>query len=443
MLQFFEKGLQYSGEKISTDSYLMRKIVEAAIPSADKGTIAAEKMLGLVNPNQIEIVSGSESAYRLIVHKIKEAKKQILIQAFVWEPGTQVVKDIRNALCDIKHEVEVFLLVDQLDRLAQVFYHGEILPKKPKHDPACLGLDNLPQNIKLHIGTHVHNSIASNHNKAIWIDGDVILTGANFQQENYGPNGFHDAAMFIPSGAAEAVFYDFKAMWDKRTNKSDAPEISPIYTGLESTESYRNTNSCSVLYVTNTIRQKWALLPFYRAPLPEDPLNNAYMAAIKYAKHTIQIAVPNLNSPEIIHALADFINNRNGHVYLLMGKGFNDFRERFYGGTNQSAIDYFSSLLDEDRQNNLQVRWFHRVNNNENSMKKEVIHMKFMSIDGQVVIYGSSNLDLLSLHNSHETNIVIDNADFAQRAIEQLYLPIFETSIPVLISPKRTCCVCS
>ncbi|MCK1890512.1 hypothetical protein MXE01_15670, partial [Legionella pneumophila] len=48
-------------------------------------------------------------------------------------------------------------------------------------------------------------------------------------------------------------------------------------------------------------------------------------------------AVPNLNSPEIIHALADFINNRNGHVYLLMGKGFNDFRERFYGGTNQSA----------------------------------------------------------------------------------------------------------
>lgn len=69
MLQFFEKGLQYSGEKISTDSYLMRKIVEAAIPSADKGTVSAEKMLGLMNPNQIEIVSGSESAYRLIVHK--------------------------------------------------------------------------------------------------------------------------------------------------------------------------------------------------------------------------------------------------------------------------------------------------------------------------------------------------------------------------------------
>ncbi|MCK1890514.1 hypothetical protein MXE01_15685, partial [Legionella pneumophila] len=48
--------------------------------------------------------------------------KNKLDQAFVWEPGTQVVKDIRNALCDIKHEVEVFLLVDQLDRLAQVFY---------------------------------------------------------------------------------------------------------------------------------------------------------------------------------------------------------------------------------------------------------------------------------------------------------------------------------
>ncbi|AMP89476.1 phospholipase D-like domain-containing protein [Legionella pneumophila] len=441
MPRFFEKGSEYSEEAIYTDSFLMTKIIEAAIPSADKGTVSAEKMLGMVNPNQIEIVSGSENAYRLIVDKIKEAKKQILIQAFVWEPGTQVIKDIRKALCEIAHEVEVFLLVDQLDRLAQIFYHGEILPKKPKHDPASLGLDNLPQNIKLYIGTHVHNSIASNHNKAIWIDGDVILTGANFQKENYGPNGFHDAAMFIPGGAAEAVFYDFKTMWDKRTNKSDAPEISPRYIGQDSKEPY--ANSCSVLYVTNTIRQKLAVLPFYKAPLPEDPLNNAYMAAIKYAKHTIRIAVPNLNAPEIIHALADFINNRNGHVCLLMGKGFNDSRERFYGGTNQSAIEYFSSLLDEDKRDNLQIRWFHRVNNDEISMRGEVIHMKFMAIDDQVVIYGSSNLDLLSLHNSHETNIVIDNADFAQRAIEQLYLPVFETGITASISPKRTCFVCS
>ncbi|HAT8217487.1 TPA: phosphatidylserine/phosphatidylglycerophosphate/cardiolipin synthase family protein, partial [Legionella pneumophila] len=50
MPRFFEKGSQYSGETISSDSFLMTKIIEAAIPSADKGTVSAEKMLGMVNP---------------------------------------------------------------------------------------------------------------------------------------------------------------------------------------------------------------------------------------------------------------------------------------------------------------------------------------------------------------------------------------------------------
>lgn len=440
MPDFFEASMNDTGINISSDSFLMTKIIQATIPYADKGTVPAEKMLGTINPSQIELVSGSENIYSLVVHKIKKAKKQILIQAFVWVPSTQVVKDIRDALCELQDEVEVFLLVDQLDSLARVFYHGEIPPKKPKHDPASLGLDNLPPNIKLHIGTHVHNSLASNHNKAIWIDGDVILTGANFQPENYGPHGFHDAAMFIPNGAADAVFYDFKTMWDKRTNKSDEPEISPVYITKDS--SGQHENSCTMLYVTNTIRQKLAVLPFYTASLPKDPLNNAYMAAIKHAKHTIRIAVPNLNTPEIIHALADFINNRNGCVELLMGKGFNDSRERFYGGTNQSAVEYLNSIVDEDKQDNLQMRWFHREHHDELTRKEDVIHMKFMTIDDQVVIYGSSNLDLLSLHNSHETNIVIDNADFVQRAIKLLFLPIFESGTPVLIPHKRSCFVC-
>ncbi|KGP63310.1 hypothetical protein EP47_09260 [Legionella norrlandica] len=435
MLGFFERNLKEMEDAFSSNSFLMTKIIEAATLSSGQGTVPVEKMVSTINPSQIEIVSGSENVYSLIVRKIREAKKQILIQAFVWDPSTQVVKEIRDALCELKDEVEVFLLVDQLDRFARFFYQGEISFMKPKHDATSLGLDNLPPNIKLHIGTYVHNSIASNHNKAVWIDGDVILTGANFQPQNYGPHRFHDAGIFIPKGASDAVFYDFQAMWNKRTNKYEAPDSSPIY--LEQKPIETGGNPCSMLYVTNTIRPYPAILPFYKAPLPKDPLNNAYMAAIKHAKHIIQIAVPNLNTPEIIHALADFINCRNGHVELLMGEKFNDLREKFYGGTNQNTVEYFRSLIDEGKQENLQIRWFHRVSNV--SKKPDVIHMKFMVIDGQVIIYGSANLDLLSLHNSHETNVVIDNAELAQKAIKLLYEPIFANGIPVLIPEKRSC----
>lgn len=417
-------------------SNLMQKIIDAATPYAVNGTVPEDKMLAHIDHSHIEIVEGSEQAYDLIVREIKKAKKQILIQAFVWVPSTQVVKDIRNALCEIKHEVDVFLLVDQLERIARLFFLGEMPPQKAKHDLVSLGLEGLPDNIKLHIGTYSHNSQASNHNKAIWIDGSLIITGANLQPENYGPNGFHDSAMLVPKGAAEAAFYDFKSMWDNRTNKFEDVDCTPTY----STEAaVQSNNFCPMLYVTNTIRQWPAVLPLYRASLPKDPLNNAYISAINNAQHIIRIAVPNLNSPEIMQALIQFINERNGRVELLMGKEFNEFREKVYGGTNQNSVDSLFSMIDSDKEDRLDIRWFVRSNREKKAAISDVIHMKFMAVDNQVVIYGSANLDFISLHNCHETNMIIDSASFARRATSRLFSSIFERGAQATPDRGRGC----
>lgn len=436
MKRFFEIEPQ---QKKRTPQYssLMKKIIKKTEFFAEQGTVPEKNMLSFIDPTEIEIVEGSENIYNLIVNKIKGAKKQILIQAFVWIPNTQVVKDIRSALCELKNDVEVFLLVDQLDWIARIFFLGEFPPQQPLHDPESLGLGSLPNNIKLHIGTYVHNSYASNHNKAIWIDGDVILTGANLQPENYGPNGFHDAAMFIPKGLADSAFYDFKSMWDIRTNQFEE-DITPIK-GEKCLSQFEN--SCPILYVTNTIRLWPAVLPFYRASLPLDPLSVTYLEAINEAKKIIRIAVPNLNSPEIIQALVNFINNKNGQVELLMGKEFNEFREKMYGGTNQNSVEQLFSMVDEDKQVNLQIRWFNRGKQKFKDSVPDVIHMKFMAVDEQVIIYGSANLDLVCLHNCHETNIVIDDAQFTARATHKLFAPLFNQGIAVEIENKWNCAV--
>ena len=436
MFSFFEENVVNRNSVTPPQpSHLMQKIITAATSVSDKGTVPQDQMLTYIDHTKIEIVDGSESVFDLIVREIKKAKKQILIQAFSWIPSTQIVQDIRKALSELKEEVEVFLLVDQLDRIARMFYLGEIPPHKSEHDPASLGLDNLPANIKLHIGTLTHNSMAANHNKAIWIDGKLIMTGANLQPENYGSDRFHDAGMFIPQGI-NAVYYDFISMWEQRTNKSENSDVTP--TSLEFKPDLSIT-SCAVVHVANTLRAKPAVLPFYQASLPADPLNNAYLAAINNATNVIRIAVPNLNTPEIVQALAEFINKKNGCVQLVLTRGFNDIRETFYGGTNQNTVEQLIYLVDEDKRDNLQMYWY----KNETSTNTPAVnHMKYMEVDNQIVIYGSANLDLISLHNCHETNIIIDSSEFAQRATNALFTPIFERGTKIKINERRSCFPC-
>jgi cardiolipin synthase A/B len=417
-------------------SNLMEKIIEASLKDADKGTVPLEKMLTRVDHTQIEIVSGSEEIYQLVVNAIKAAKKQILIQTFVWMPETQVVKDIKEALCSLDKEVDVFLLLDQLGPLARVFFLGEIPPIWPEHTPASLGLDGLPENIRLHVGIYTHNGLASNHNKTILVDDNLIVTGANFQIENYGPKPFHDAAMYIPHAGAEFAFCDFKTMWEQRTNPFEEPGVVPLMPEIIRGQS---ANYCPMLYVTSTCNSWPAVLPLYQATLPASPLNNAYLAAINHATRVIRIASPNVNSPEIMEALADFINAREGCVELLLGKGFNELREKVYGRTNQSSVNLFKSMIDEDKQENLQIRWYDRGEGDEYNKTPDIIHMKFMAIDDHVVIYGSANLDFISLNNTHEGNIVIDSQVFTQRAIATLFAPVFKKAIPALIEENWPC----
>ena len=437
MYHFFKDELKQEKNKLisSLPSPLMQKIIESAQSVSDKGTVTADNMLQHIDHTQIEIVEGGVNIYDLIIREIKKARKQILIQTFVWMPDIQAVKDIKKALCELKQDIDVFLLVDQLDFIARTFFLGELPPQRPKHDPASLGLDGLPNNIRLHIGTYVHNFQAANHSKTILVDEAVIVTGANFQSENYGTNAFHDAAMFIPKGAADSVFHDFQTMWNLRTNKADE-DCFPAHPPTN--RDALNTN-CPVLYVTNTIRLWPAILPLYQAALSPDPLNNTYLTIINHAEHIIRIAVPNINSLEVMQSLAHFINHRKGRVELLLSQNFNDFREMMYGGTNQSAIEHLSSMIEEHFKDNLQIRWFHQETGDKNNPINNQMHMKFMAVDESIVIYGSANLDYISLHNCHEGNFVFDNREFTKRATDTLFAPLFKQGIPAQVTRNVSC----
>ncbi|MBL7480340.1 phospholipase D-like domain-containing protein [Legionella bononiensis] len=414
-------------------SPLMSSIIASSQSVAELGTIPANEMLMSHRHEEIEIAQGIEEITDLIVNKIRDANEQLVIQIFVWEPDTPIIEAINQALCDREKPLQVYILLDELGMIARMFYLKQIFANY-RNTTEHLGLHDLPEHITVHLGTYTHSSPASNHAKTICIDDDVILTSSNFQSASYGEHGFHDTAIFIPKAARPALL-DFLVMWRARTDGYKGDEEPKIYE-----PSPISSGACPMLYITSQIRVKPATLGFFQAALPPDPINNAYMTAINQAQSHIQIIMPNVNSPEILRALLNFINNKNGKVDLLMSYNFNDLREFFYGGTNQESVNQLYEGVHKDKKKNLTMQWFNQSEKLDYPIK-DVIHMKLMIIDGQVTIVGSTNLDLAGLHNCHETNVVIDSKDFAQRMCNTLFLPNFEhsTEAEVDFEPFRVC----
>ena len=63
--------------------------------------------------------------------------------------------------------------------------------------------------------------------------------------------------------------------------------------------------------------------------------------------------------------------------------------------------------------------------------------MKLMTIDDQVLIFGSADLDKISLRHCHETNIVVDHSDLTKKAIDTLFKPAWEMSLSIDNNQQR------
>ena len=417
-------------ELLSKTSSLMKAIVQGAIEHGKEGTIPEAQMVTKSDTSNIEIVDNAAAGFELLGKEIRKAKKQVLIETFAWDKQAPAVQEVRRALEDLGTSgkpIDVFLVVDELGPLAQLVYKRKI--HSWPHDLHSMGLSNLPQNIHIHIGIHRHNFLNSTHAKIAVIDGEtLLLTGANFQSSNYGQSPNYDAFFKMQGQVARSAFYDFDYIWKRRSNKKEdaANPILPI-TIEPFSERAASDDNANVLFASSKPRfgSLSSLMHYLRNSLPLNPINSSIIHGIEQAKHSIRIAVPNLNVGYLKKHLADFINKKGGNVEIILAKGFNDGRESFYGGTNTKALYDLMSKIDNDKKNHLRVVWC------AEDGKPQNIHLKFWTIDDQIAYFGSANLDVISLFNCHEAFVVIDNAKFTQKALLRLFTPRFKSGIPI------------
>jgi phosphatidylserine/phosphatidylglycerophosphate/cardiolipin synthase-like enzyme len=152
--------------------------------------------------------------------------------------------------------------------------------------------------------------------------------------------------------------------------------------------------------------------------------DRAVAAAMDSARAIIKIETPNLNDDRAKLAIRDAVS-RGVEARIILSLGFNDSTESLpgQGGTNEANVD---ELLDwarkqfgNDRGCELvRFRWYSRdgvspVDGHADDHGVGASHTKYMSVDGQLTIVGSANMDTQSWNHSGEADVAIDSRDVA------------------------------
>jgi phosphatidylserine/phosphatidylglycerophosphate/cardiolipin synthase-like enzyme len=146
------------------------------------------------------------------------------------------------------------------------------------------------------------------------------------------------------------------------------------------------------------------------------PQNEAFLALIEHAKHSIFIQTPNLNAKDLLPALAAALE-RGVEVTYYVCLGYNDAGEMLPGqnGTNeQAAKRLFQSLTSEEAKSRLNIFFYVAADQTEpkhNIFKQRSCHIKLLIADEQVAIQGSGNQDTQTWYHSQEVNVMVDSAE--------------------------------
>ncbi|CAF5173760.1 unnamed protein product, partial [Rotaria magnacalcarata] len=151
--------------------------------------------------------------------------------------------------------------------------------------------------------------------------------------------------------------------------------------------------------------------------------------AFRYAKKSIFIQSPTLNASPAIDGIIAACR-RGVVVTIWLGLGFNDLVEgfgTFQGGTNEHVVKKLYKKLRDGNDGAikyLQVYWYTGKDQTRPlhfSQKQRNCHIKFMSIDDQVAIMGSGNMDSQSWFHSQEANVMIDSSVVVKEWMDALY----------------------
>ena len=317
---------------------------------------------------------------------------------------------------------------------------------------APLQLD--PQLVKLEIVTYSHGSAHEDHSKVIVVDGAYVHTGgANPHPNNNYEHPEHDTAYVFKGQIAQAALADFAFFW--RNDNSLLWSCKP--------KDDRGGISCRETFPPVLVHRREVLAPDWdklglptNACLPmiylgkkgeDNPFSNAidnpiaqgYLGAISAATELVRIESPNLNDDAVMQrVLAGLMRTPTVRTQIVLPPNRNAKKAGLPtgGGTTESKMAKLYEMIAQslaartDRATKepevrarYQFRWHPVLGDRPGAH-----HVKYMSVDHQLAIVGSTNMDTQSFNRARETSIAIDDAGVTCYLDSIVFLADFDIS---------------
>jgi|GEM_PF-6560182 len=395
---------------------------------------------------------------------IAQAQEEVLLQTYIWESVSTSAQEVMNGLKDLEQNrkkycpacqrVVVRILANYGPTALSVL--GGVADSGADARQAITALNLDPAVLDVKVLTYEHKAFGTNHVKSMTVDGQIaMVTGANVQRFNDVDVNWYDVGYMMGGAVAQGLRIDLinnfiragagteKDGDVKLAESVGAPYkkvFSTIYpvqemmadplldkAGIPAVISGRNGNGFPSQTNNNT-------------------QNRAFQALMQGAQKSIRIQTPNFNDDAAIRGLGGAVK-RGVRVEMLQSKLFNCASENQVGqgGQNEKGIVRFLREFGATASQGPlhDIRWFvmikdgkavRVVDNTKGKMPEERpnnSHAKFMTVDDEVAVVGSANMDTQSWNQSRELNVLVFHPELAKAWEKQVFTANFAIAQPV------------
>lgn len=413
-------------------------IYDAARDTPEQNSnIPADSILSFKNRAEGPLVEGPE-IFPTLGDLIADAQYEVNIAMYVWEipsqPNDSIIDGIKRLHESQKNNsnrsnpVVIRIIINSVNLVAG----GMDSIKNLWEDIIKLNLD--PEVVEVNIATKDSWGFGALHHKIAIIDGKIVLIGgANVESCHNYDNPWHDSAYVLYGQIAQSMLFDYDVIWSQGTLwrcaydpyneiQCESSEIneSPLHNDFVTSPDLTSVgiNDDTYIPMIAITRAGKGVVNNYT----DNPQDQGYLAAISNAKKLIKVETPNINDDAFKNAIIEALG-RGVEVRIISSLGFNELGESLIGqgGSNFDNVtslynEAISLLGEQQAEQLLQIKWYSQdgINPVEGNVEG-ASHAKYMSIDGQVVIVGTANMDTQSWNHSGEVNVAIDSSEVTQR----------------------------
>lgn len=344
--------------------------------------------------NKVTVLNNGEAKFKLLKEKLKAAKNHIHIEYYIFK-SDNIGMEIMDILIEkVKNGVQVRMVLDRLGTLS--------LKKKDIRRLRKAGIDVVIYSYFLapllrFINTQINYR---NHRKIVIIDGETAFIGGMNVGDEYLGKGklgyWRDTHLMIEGDCVlglQAVFIDDFCMVKKVMDKSLGykGEIDDYFRNFE--------NEGKVLQIAQS------------GPYSKNPtIMQSLIVMINKAKEHIYITTPYFVPTESVMTALK-ISALGGIKIKILFPGKSDHFPVYY-----ASRTYLSELLSYG----IEVYFYD---------KKSFIHSKVITVDGEISMVGTANMDIRSFELNYEINTVIYDEETTKELEEQFFVDLKKSKI--------------